>query len=148
MSRFGVKALLKYHMFPQRSYLILASQSNYYHPFRYHINMQNTSMTVTFIGDTRYEACKSIETNSITVLFGSGGICFYHNNQQIMSNVDEFVIEVYKNGNFYRVFKRRSKFNMLPMIKDLQHRIEVLEAVSVYDLYRQSITWLLEFATR
>jgi len=152
MSRFGAKTLLYYHMHPKHSSYILVNKSTYYHPYYNNQHTVSTICTQTHIGKTRYDSKITNEFVTITFYQDSahtfGCVNSIHYFQVFDQHTISLCISFWINRNYCTIQEHQHGFLMNPVIDELLPYVSLLKPGSVYDLYKQSITWLLPFVTK
>jgi len=146
MSRFGVKILLYYRIQPKHSNYILINNKTYYHPYEIDTT-QNVCTNIIKVGDVQYESHRSHIWTGIHYETGKTRIAFCHYNTLLLTGADAYRIVLTVQDVVYTIHKQQ-KFVMDPIVYEFLDHVEALDPTSVYDLYRQSIPWLLEFAKK
>jgi len=145
MPRYGVRTLLRYRIHSQSHY-ILINRSTYCHPYNTYYTDYNDLRTDFDLGNVRYRIIKHNDYNDITYRANGFMLYFNHNRQITITFCYLFQIVVYvgEESNCYNIYTLGGKF--LTQTEELKPYISTLNPTTVYDLYRQSISWLLPFA--
>lgn len=139
MSRFGVKTLLYYYIYPKQSKYILVSCSSYYHPYR-HERAGDCIHTRTQIADITYESARTHGGRKIMVKIQHNMIQYYS-----IGKDNSMHIAIWVGNRYYAIQMSYHGFTMFPPVDKLAACVNLLKPVSIYDLYCQSIVWLLKF---
>jgi len=147
MARFGARILLCYYIQPKYSKYILINSKTYYHPYECKRQETNTAYsTTTHVANIMYRSIRAIQWSMIVVEAGNNA--FYYSYNDPSFDDATLHIDVWRNNMYHSIAQRQYGFVMCPVVDHLQPHVNTLNAVSLYDLYRQSVTWLLEFITR
>ena len=144
MSRTGTKTLLYYHMHPKHSNYILINSNTYYHPYTFerqvNFGLNDLTITITYIADTKYESRNSRYAENITVSINDNLISYHRN-----KHFNELCINIWVDTSHRQIEGGINGYRMHNGIAGWKPYIDNLNAGSAYELYKQSITWLLEY---
>lgn len=137
MPRYGIRTLLRYQLHSKQSTYILINRSAYYHPYKnLYIPGDGMHFIELNIGNLRYRAWKCHKFNKIE----HDEVTWSHNNYSADEEWDLFRIK----SAFVTIYLNRgsNKFKIQPTIPHMLPHIQSLNPTNVYDLFRQSISWI------